>query len=201
MFRIRLFPCLATICLLAGLAAAQPPEPGKAPDPQMQAMMESWMKYASTGPQHRLLAERAGKWDAAVKFWMAPGAPADESKSTSECTLIMGGRYLGEKLDGGANGMPFSGMGITGYDNLKKKFVGIWVDNMSTGIMASESVGDSDGKVISYVCEMPDPVSGKYKKCRAVETTVDANTRKMESYDIGPDGKEFKSMEIVYTRK
>ena len=197
----RMLLCAVSVCLLAGLISAQTPETGKAPDPQMQAMMESWMKYASTGPEHKVLADRAGKWDAAVRFWMAPDAPADESKSTSECTLIMGGRYLVEKLEGIANGMPFSGMGITGYDNIKKRYVGIWIDNMSTGIMASESVGDSTGRVISYVCEMPDPVAGKYKKCRAVETTIDANTRKMESYDFAPDGKEFKAMEIIYTRK
>jgi hypothetical protein len=44
--------------------------------------------------------------------------------------------------DGKMKNMTFKGMGIEDYDNVKKKFVGTWVDNMGTGIMMSE--GDYD---------------------------------------------------------
>ncbi len=40
--------------------------------------------------------------------------------------------------DGKMKDMTFKGMGIEDYDNVKKKFVGTWVDNMGTGIMMSE---------------------------------------------------------------
>ena len=36
--------------------------------------------------------------------------------------------------DGKLKDMQFKGMGIEGYDNVKKKFVASWVDNMSTGV-------------------------------------------------------------------
>jgi len=36
--------------------------------------------------------------------------------------------------DGKMKDMMFKGMGMEGYDNVKKKFVASWIDNMGTGI-------------------------------------------------------------------
>ena len=36
--------------------------------------------------------------------------------------------------DGKMKDMQFKGMGVEGYDNVKKKFVASWIDNMGTGI-------------------------------------------------------------------
>jgi len=193
----------AAICLLRGMTIAEPPksETQQSMDPKMQAMMEACQNFAAIGPQHLKLAEKAGDWDVVVRFWMEPDAMPEESRATCKSSMIMDGRFLKEKLEGTVNGMPFSGLGITGYDNLKKSYVGIWLDNMGTGMMISESVGATNGKIVNYMSEMPDPMTGKYKKVRSVEKTINSRSMQMEFYDVGPDGKEFKSMEILYTRK
>jgi len=45
-----------------------------------------------------------------------------------------------------------------------------------------------------------DPMTGKDTKVKMVSRITDKNNRVLESYIIGDDGKEFKTMEIKYTR-
>jgi len=97
-------------------------------------------------------------------------------------------------------GQPFEGIGVAGYDNAKKMFVGSWVDNMGTGIMTMSGTWDDATKSINYTGTMIDPMSGKDIPFREVWKFVDDNTQVMEMYSIMA-GKEFKNMEIKYTRK
>ena len=75
----------------------------------------------------------------------------------------MGGRYVmmdvtgkmqmpGE--DGKMKDMQFKGMGVEGYDNVKKKFVSSWIDNMGTGIQFSDGTYDPATKTFTYTSEM-----------------------------------------------
>ncbi|MFB3904806.1 MAG: DUF1579 family protein [Acidobacteriota bacterium] len=77
-------------------------------------------------------------------------------------------------------GMPFEGLGLWAYDNIKKEYVSTWADSMSTGIMVSR---------------------GKTRKSREVLRIEDAGKFQAGMFETGPDGKKFKSMEMVYTRK
>jgi uncharacterized protein YigE (DUF2233 family) len=76
-----------------------------------------------------------------------------------------------------------------------------WTDNMGTGIMHMEGDYDAAGKVIHFKGKCVDPMTGKEKTVRETFTLVDDKTRKMEMYDTDPTGKEYKSMEIIMTRK
>lgn len=161
-------------------------------------MMKKWQAFATPGKAHEHLARKAGDWDLRVTMWQSPGAPPVESTSHSEMKTIMGGRYLVDHTRGSFMGMSFEGMGLSGYDNLKKKYVTLWIDNMGTGLMVSE--GSMEGQVCTYVGEGPDVMSGTYKKWRTVETFIDDDTWKTQMYGPGPDDKEFKMMEITYRR-
>ena len=118
----------------------------------------------------------------------------------SKATMIMDGRYLFDKVKGTFGGMPFEGMGTTGYDNGRKKFVATWIDSMGTGIMIGEGDYDADKKSWSYTAKSTEPMSGQSILTRSVERIVDDNTWVMEMYGPGPDGKEFQMMEITYHR-
>ncbi len=56
-----------------------------------------------------------------------------------------------EDFSGEFMGKPFHGIGITGYDNLKKKYVGSWIDDMGTGLFISEGDADAEGFVVHFV--------------------------------------------------
>lgn len=162
--------------------------------------MKAMMNAATPGESHQMLAKSAGAWTGTVTMWMQPGAPPTVSQAQATNEMIMGGRYLKSTNSGNVMGMPFEGVGITGYDNTKKQFVNSWIDNMGTGIMTMSGTWDAASKSIVYTGSMADPVSGKDMAFREVWKFVDNDHQVMEMYNQ-VDGKEIKSMEIKYTRK
>ncbi len=171
-----------------------------APGIDEEAMMEKWQAFMTPGAEHELLKERVGKWDMKITMWMAPGAPASESEGTTTLSMIMGDRYLLDRTSSSFDGMPFEGMSIVGYDNMKKKFVSIWIDNMGTGLMQSEGTYDKSTKTLTFDTMGPDVMTGKYEKMRSVEKIISKDKWIVEMYKAMPDGKDFKTMEITYTR-
>ena len=183
----------------ANAFAADAPKGGAA---DQQAMMEKMTKAATPGPQHEMLKKMAGEWNAKVTSQMDPSQPAQVENSTSTQTMLMDGRYCQEVVSGQMMGQPFSGMGLTGYDNVLGKYVSTWNDNLGTGIMTSTGTPDASGKVITWVGVMSDPMTGKASKERMVTTIVDNDHHTFEMYGTPPGGKkEMKMMTIEYSRK
>ena len=184
--------------LMPAWAAAQAPS-GQKPDEK--AMMDAWMKYAVPGEPHKKLASSVGTWDVAVTTWMAPGAPPTKATATSEVRSVLGGRYLEERFSGNMMGQPFEGIGYTGYDNYKKQYVATWMDSMSTAIMVMTGTPGASANTITFTGTMDDVMTGKPTQHRSVFTHTDADHHTHEMYGTGPDGKEFKSLELRYTRR
>jgi hypothetical protein len=192
---------LAVVSLVAVTNALAADAPG-APTAQQKEMMEKMAKAATPGPQHEMLKKLAGDWNAKVKFQMDPSQPWQESASTSTVTSLMDGRYSQEVVSGTMMGQPFSGQGLTGYDNVMGRFVSTWIDNMGTGIMTSTGTADASGKVITWIASMSDPITGKTTKERMVTTIVDDDHHTMEMWSTPPGAKkEMKTMVIEYSRK
>jgi hypothetical protein len=162
--------------------------------------MQAMMAYATPGDAHKMLAKSAGTWTATVTMWMQPGTAPMTSQAEATNEMIMGGRYLQSKNKGSVMGQPFEGVGITGYDNAKKQYVNTWIDNFGTGIMTLTGTWDDASKSITFTGSMVDPASGKDTPIREVLKIVDDNTQVMSMY-YPVNGKDFKSMEITYTRK
>jgi hypothetical protein len=164
--------------------------------------MKNWMAYATPGEPHKMLAKSNGTWNGEVTMWMAPDSPAVTSKATMVNKMIMGGRYQVSETKGNMMGMPFNGIGTTGYDNAKKVYVNTWIDNMGTGVMKMEGPWDEATKSTTMTGKMIDPSTGRECDFKEIYTIIDDNNQKMEMY--GPDpktGKQFKTMEIKLTRK
>jgi hypothetical protein len=168
---------------------------------EQQAMMEKMAKAATPGPQHAMLAKLAGDWTCKVKYQMDPSQPWQESQSTAKITALMDGRYIQEVDTGEMGGMPFTGMGLTGFDNVSGKYVSTWVDNMGTGIMTGVGTADASNKVITMISTMNDPATGKPTKERSVMTILDDDHHTFEMFGTPPGAKkEMKVMSIDYVR-
>lgn len=170
------------------------------PSAEEQEMMRKWMEFATPGENHNLLASKVGKWTHHVTMREKPDQAPSESDGTTEYTLIMDGRYLIDTTAGTTPWGPFEGRGCTAYDNMKKKFVATWIDNMGTGIMYSEGTYDAKTKTFTYKSKMPDVETGKYIDVTTLEKVESPDKRTMEMWQKGKDGKEWKSFEIAYTR-
>lgn len=153
-----------------------------------------------TGPEHKKLAAMEGEYDVVTKMWMDPAMPPMESKGKSAVKMILGGRYLREKFEGDMMGEKFEGLGLTGYDTFKKKFVGTWVDTMSTGITQLEGSLSADGKTMTMQGETFDAMQNQVFTMKIVSSYRDNGGMLSEFYRVEADGKEAKMMEIQYTR-
>lgn len=192
--RWALIPALA--CILLWPPAARSDEgSGSA---KLEEMMAAFLKASTPGPQHEILKSQVGTWTVKNTLYMGPGDP-QISQATAEITSILGGRFLQEKYSGSMMGMPFQGIGLTGYDNVRKIYVGAWMDSLSTGITIAEGTADASGKTITWTGSTTDPMTGKPTTIRMV-TALSDSSRSIEFYEIH-EGKEDKTMEMVYTRK
>ncbi len=191
----------AALCLLAlpALAQDKPKEPAA---PAMGAAeMEAMQKAMTPGEPHKHLARYTGDWTFTSKMWMDPSQPAMESSGTMHGETVLGGRFVQTTWKGNMMGMPFEGRATDGYDNVAKQYVSSWMDNMSTGIVYSTGTCDASGNKCSLKGDMMDPMTGQKSYMRSEVTWTDANTFKNEMYGPGPDGKEFRWMEMTVKRK
>lgn len=164
-------------------------------------MMKAYAAAAAPGAAHAMLAKSAGHWNTTVKSWHDPNGEPMVSTGTEESEMIFGGRYLTSHFKGSMMGQPYEGMGTTGYDNGKKKYVGTWFDSMGTGIMSYE--GDYDAQKKELVCHGSyiDPVMGTETKARLVTRFLSDDQHVFEFWGPAPGAdKDVKWMEITYTR-
>ena len=169
--------------------------------PEEKAQMDAMIKAGTPGDAHKKLSSMVGTWDATVKMYpMQPGAPVQMSSGVSESKWVLGGRWVQETFTGNFMGMPFSGIGYTGYDNIKKQYVGTWMDSISTSTMMSTGNMTGD-KTYEFTSSMDDPLSGKTMPLKQKVTVVDDDHYVMEMWGAAPDGKTMKMMEITYSRK
>jgi hypothetical protein len=169
--------------------------------PDSATMMKNWQAYMTPGKEHEMLAKSVGVWNSEVTWREYPGGPEQKSTGTTTNKMIMGGRYQVSNHSGNMMGMPFEGMSTTAFDNQKKVFINTWIDNMGTGVMIMEGPWDEATQSITLKGKMVDPAMGKEIEMKEVLKIVDDNTHMFEMYKPGMDGKEFRCMEIKYTRK
>jgi len=195
--------CIALVFAIPALVHAADAKPAAKP-PEMsaeqKAMMEAYMKAGTPGTQHAAMAKRAGDYELTITSWDAPGAPPVTDTGKASRKMVLDGRVMVEMMEGTNHGQPFSGHGMQGYDNVSGRYWGTWNDSMSTGVMVSD--GECDDKdACSFTGSWNDPISKQKTTAHMKSRWTDANTEVFEMNAPGPDGKEFKMMEITYKKK
>ncbi|MFN0242982.1 MAG: DUF1579 family protein [Planctomycetota bacterium] len=200
---------LAATVLLAGTACKSTHEHSHGAhadmSPQeMEAMMARMMELATPGPEHKELAEMVGAWDQKVKMRMSPDTPWTESTGTTECTSLLDGRYILEKLEMVMPPMPgtdapmvMKGAQIIGFDKMTGEYTSIWMDSWSTWAQFTRGKKGADGTV-ELKGTMVD-VAGKRPFRIVIKHGPDGHTHS-EMFDT-IDGKEVQMMIIDATKR
>ena len=180
--------------LVSSSMSAEPP----AAQPDQRAMQELMMKLAQPGPQHEKFKAMVGEWTCVGRSYEGNPDEPIEWTGTSEFKLLLGGRYLQQDFRGELPGMTFEGRGLTAFDNAQQKYVGTWIDAMSTGIMVTEGEFDAGEQTMTEtgVVKMP---FGEMK-FRMVSKHTSADAFLFTMYGVTPAGDQ-KMMEIDYARK
>ena len=177
------------------------------PDAKAQGeMMQKFVAASTPGAPHRRLDEMVGDYTTMAKSWMSADAKPEEVKGHATLKMILGGRWLEQTMSAEASGhMPaFEGMGLIGYDNVKKEYVSVWLDTMSTGAMIGNGEFDSKTKTLADAGKYSCPMTGKDRGYRSTWQMKEKNTMVFALYGtppMEPTGKEFKMMEVTYKRK
>lgn len=164
-------------------------------------VLEAWSTASNPGAGHKLLVPLVGSWSTEVQFWTEPGVPVEVSQGSAESKWILGGRFVEEHYLGIAYGNRVEGRGLFGYDTTTQKFISLWIDNTSTAFHLAHGDVDALGKTLTYVGQFFDPEAKKFRRTRSVITILDPDRHRFEMYDELKTGGEFKTLEILYTRK
>ena len=197
---------LASLLGSGSAVFGQTKEDGQPSSDEMAKMMEVAQKAATPGEFHEHLKPLAGKWTFTTRYRMSADGPWEQSTGSAVYKWILGGRILVQEVKANPSpadammGGPFEGYGITGYDNVSKKYFNVWCDNMGTGMMSSTGTCDGSGKIISYMGEYNDPMTGQPKTVKSVLKIVGDDKSVYEMYEKSPDGKEYMSVEVTYVR-
>lgn len=170
---------------------------------QEKKMMEQMMKYGTPGKSHELLNRYVGDWDVDIKTWQQSGAAPMASKGTIQSQLIFDGRYVVSHFEGTMGGMASKGLEVIGYDLLKNLYTTFWIDSWSTSFLFTSGKLDASGKVLTEFGMFPDVMTdGKTMQKVKNVTTFPADGRyTFEMFMVGPDGKEWKGLELDCVRR
>jgi hypothetical protein len=152
----------------------------------------SWAQAPKPGPEHEHLKQMEGVWDATVNIG------GQESKGTMTYKMDLGGMWLVGMFEGDFFGQKFQGRAADTYDPASKKYVGVWIDSMSTRPMVSEGTFDPEKRIMTMMGEGPGQ-DGKMVKHKSTLEIKDKDNMIMKMY--GPEGKDEPMMTITYKRK
>ena len=185
--------CLAGLAVILGCVSAAGSARGQDGPPLPKPMAE-----------HERLAKDVGTWDATLKTWMTgPDSAPTVSKGVEVVKMMPGGLWAKSEFDGKMGDMEFHGCGQTGYDTKKAKYVGTWVDNMTTELMVMEGSYDAASHTMTMYAKGTDPSSGKAYDAKMTSKNEDDDTRvftlSMKSEETKAE--YVKTLEITYKRR
>lgn len=151
------------------------------------------------GPAHAGFAKMAGTWDVAQTMFM-PDGKTMQSKGKQVVRLVLGGLGVAFDYEGEMGGQKMVGHGFQTWIPGKSKYEGFWFDNFSiNGGSHGWATYDEKTKTMDEHMTGPGP-DGKDMPMHMVTKVNSDDKMTMTMFMAGPDGKEMKFMEMVYTR-
>ena len=106
--------------------------------------------------EHDWLQKFVGEWESEVEIVMDPSQPPMVGKGT-ESTRMIGGAWIVAEGHSEMMGSPFESVLTLGYDPMRQKYVGSWIDSMSGYLWLYEGDVDAAGTTLSLNTKGPSP--------------------------------------------
>ncbi len=191
------FVCGAVTMLFTAQVASQ-----SETDLTDQALRQAAKQAASISAFHKKIRKIKGKYDQTIKWWRAPGAVPDESNGRANTNWEVDGRFMIQRIEGRWLGSPFKGVAILGYDNATEEFTAVWMDSLGSNMMFSRGKPDELGETITLRGQHVDIITGETVQATTLLQMPDRKGEtRLEMFRTGPDGAEFKFLEVATTRK
>lgn len=178
---------------------AKPDEVLPGMTPEMMKEMQEQMAAAQPGPEHKVLNYMIGTWNVAGQYWMTAEAPPMPIAGVSQNEWFLGNRFVHYSFKSNDPAEPFEGRGLTGYDNIEKKYFSLWIDTEGTGVTHDTGSYDAAKKEFTYTGQFKRP-DGKITKTRTMIKIVGEDEHTMTFFHAREGEKERKVMEFSYKR-
>jgi hypothetical protein len=144
---------------------------------------------------HKELVKGAGEWVGSITIF-TPGAPEQKS-AARETVVAIGEFWIQAHFVTEFMGMPYVGTGCVGYDERAKKYVGTWIDSMSSYLAVMEGEMDEQSGKLVMRWTAPD-MTGQMTQHR--HETVHGKDSYTSTFYAGEDSTE-PTMKIEMKRK
>lgn len=145
------------------------------------------------------LERLAGEWETEGKAYLAAGQPPIETQGT-ESIRAVGGHWAVSEIESAFMGAPFSAVFTLGYDPESERFVGTWIDSLSSHLWHYEGTLDADGDTLTLEKEGPCiRTPGEHAKYRDVIELHDGRAKTLTSRAL-IDG-EWETMLTIRSRR
>jgi len=166
-----------------------------------EEMNRRWEEACTPGSQHEALARFLGTWDTTMRVWVGPGDPL-ESEGVSTYSWLFEGRWLKLEAESVRFGRPVEQFGVMGYDNFKKKYVAMWVDDATTALLTAEGNPNQHGDKLYLFGPLDEPMTGEHDKTvKYLTRWEDEDTHVLEVHDLPIGDGETKVIEVEFRRR
>ena len=179
-----------------GFAMSNSHEFQEGPGEAIAQMMKKGEKFASPCQHHSVIGSLAGTWTtSSVVMGLEPQV------GTSNNKMILGGRFLEMQYEGSFLGVELEGIVTLGFDNYKKKYTVVFIDNLNTSIRTAEGMLDKSGVVINLWGTMDEWLTDEHDKPVMYRyTIIDANNFSFEVHDLSLPLGYTKVIDVHYKR-
>jgi hypothetical protein len=151
--------------------------------------------------EHEWLDRFVGEWESVAEITPEPDHEPIQYKSTESVRRVGGFWIVGENK-GEMMGKPVTSILTLGYDPDRKKYVGTWIDSVSSYLWQYEGTVDAAGNVLTLETEGACPLEeGKTRKFRDVTEFKSPDHRVFTTSMLGDDGKWVTLMTVNSHRK
>ena len=146
-------------------------------------------EHPSPEKEHEWLQQFVGEWESEFEVTIEPGQPPLKGKG-EETVRTLGGFWIVADGKSEMMGMPFSSVLTLGYDPERQKYVGTWVDSMSSYLWKYEGKVDEAGQVLTVETTGPCHLAaGALRKFKEVTEFKNKDYRVFTSSVQDEDGK------------
>ena len=150
--------------------------------------------------QHAWLEKFAGEWKVETEIHMVPGEEPVRGTG-SESARMLGGFWVVGEGTGEMPGMTMKWILTFGYDPKKEKYVGTWIDSMSSQRWEYEGTVDESGKILTLETEGYCPMEQKTCKFRSTVEFKSDDLRVFTEKKQAEDGSWATAVVSTFTRK
>ncbi|HLY09495.1 MAG TPA: DUF1579 family protein [Planctomycetota bacterium] len=129
--------------------------------------------------EHDFLRQFSGEWTAVGKGTDVAGKSVD-MKGLEIDRLVLGDFWLFLIFQSQIPEQPFVGHGMIGYDPIRRKYVGTWVDSLSPYLGTLEGTADPKTRTLTLEMAGTNAVTGKPSHDRLVYRFQDPEHRSVE---------------------